>query len=105
MRVTPAGVTLVVVGEPTLRSMRRHQRSAREHRSSARRHRRSRGVSSDIGDCGVGITPQICNRVTNHEDMDDFSNPEFNHWKNFDLYIFDQFFIIRHITNAKLRKF
>ena len=31
------------------------------------------GVSSDIGDCGVGRTPQICNRVTNHGDMGTFS--------------------------------
>ena len=29
---------------------------------SYRRYRR--GVSGDIGDCGVGITPQMCNRVT-----------------------------------------
>ena len=28
---------------------------------SYRRYRR--GVSGDIGDCGVGITPQMCNRV------------------------------------------
>ena len=27
------------------------------------------------GDCGVGITPQVCNRVTNHEDMGTFSRP------------------------------
>ena len=31
-----------------------------------------RGVSSD---CGVGITPQMCNRVTNHGDMSTFSKP------------------------------
>ena len=31
-----------------------------------------RGVS---GKCGVGITPQMCNRVTNHGDMDTFSKP------------------------------
>ena len=35
-----------------------------------------RGVSGDIGDCGVGITPQMCNRVTNHGDMSTFSKPE-----------------------------
>ena len=35
-----------------------------------------RGVSSDIGDCGVGITPQMCNRVTNHGDMSTFSKPD-----------------------------
>ena len=29
-----------------------------------------RGVS---GDCGVGITPQMCNRVTYHADMSTFS--------------------------------
>ena len=34
-----------------------------------------RGVSSDIGDSGVGITPQMCNRVTNHGDMSTFSKP------------------------------
>ena len=31
-----------------------------------------RGVS---GDCGVAITPQMCNRVTNHGDMSTFSKP------------------------------
>ena len=31
-----------------------------------------RGVS---GDCRVGITPQMCNRVTNHRDMGTFSKP------------------------------
>ena len=37
---------------------------------SYRRYRR--GVS---GDCGVGITPQMCNRVTNHGDVSTFSKP------------------------------
>ena len=37
---------------------------------SCRRYRRR--VS---GDCGVGITPQMCNRVTNHGDMSTFSKP------------------------------
>ena len=37
---------------------------------SYRRYRR--GVS---GDCGVGITPQMCSRVTNHGDMSTFSKP------------------------------
>ena len=32
------------------------------------------GVSADIGDCGVGITLQMCNRVTNHGDMGTFPN-------------------------------
>ena len=41
---------------------------------SYRRYRR--GVSGYIGDCGVGITPQMCNRVTNHGDMSTFSKPE-----------------------------
>ena len=40
---------------------------------SYRRYRR--GVSGDIGDCGVGITPQMCNRVTNLGDMSTFSKP------------------------------
>ena len=30
----------------------------------------SRGVT---GDCSVGVTPQMCNRVTNHGDMGTFS--------------------------------
>ena len=29
----------------------------------------------DSGDCRVGITPQMCNRVTNHGDMSTFSKP------------------------------
>ena len=29
----------------------------------------------DIGDCGVGITLQMCNRVTNHGDIGTFSKP------------------------------
>ena len=45
--------------------------------TSARR--RSRGVTGDIGDCGVGITPQMCNRVTNHGDMSTFSKPGKRH--------------------------
>ena len=40
---------------------------------SYRRYRR--GVYGDIGDCGVGTTPQMCNRVTNHGDMSTFSKP------------------------------
>ena len=43
---------------------------------SYRRYRR--GVFGDIGDCGVGITPQMCNRVTNHGDMGTFSKPGFS---------------------------
>ena len=34
-----------------------------------------RGVSGNIGDCGVGITPQMFNRITNHGDMSTFSKP------------------------------
>ena len=46
----------------------------------ARSYRRYRhAVSGDIGDCGVGITPQMCNRVTNHGDMSTFSKPEKMH--------------------------
>ena len=40
---------------------------------SYRRYRR--GVSGDIGNCGVGITPQMFNRVSNHGDMSTFSKP------------------------------
>ena len=39
---------------------------------SYRRYRR--GVS---GDCGVGITTQMCNRVTNQGDMSTFSKPAY----------------------------
>ena len=28
-----------------------------------------------FGDCGVGVTPQMYNRVTNHGDMGSFSKP------------------------------
>ena len=46
----------------------------------ARSYRRYlRGVFSGIGDCGVGITPQMCNRVTNHGYMSTFSIPATNH--------------------------
>ena len=42
----------------------------------ARSYRRYlRGVFGDIGDCGVGVTPQMCNKVTNHGDMGTFSRP------------------------------
>ena len=51
-------------------SMRRYRRSMRRRRRSARR---LRGVFGNIDDCGVGITPQMCNRVTNHGDMGTFS--------------------------------
>ena len=36
------------------------------------------GVSGDIGDCGVCITPQMFNRVTNHGEMSTFSKPVVN---------------------------
>ena len=42
---------------------------------SYRRYRH--GVSDDIGDCEVGITPQMYNRVTNHKDMSTFSKPDY----------------------------
>ena len=34
-----------------------------------------RGVFGDIGDCSLGVTSQMCNRVTNHGDMGTFSRP------------------------------
>ena len=55
--------------------MRRYWRSMKRHRRSAWRHWSSLGVSGDIADCGVGITPQMCNRVTNHGDVGTFSKP------------------------------
>ena len=51
-------------------SIQRHRRSMQRHRRSMRRHR----VSGDISDCGVCITPQMCNRVTYHGDMGIFPN-------------------------------
>ena len=42
----------------------------------ARQHRRSRGVSGDLVDWGVGITSQMYNRVTNHGDIGTFSKPD-----------------------------
>ena len=56
----------------TRHSMQRYQHSMRRHRHLAWRYRRSHRVS---GDCGVGITQQMCNRVTNHGDMGTFSKP------------------------------
>ena len=58
----------------------RHRRSRGGHSMrrrgrSMQRRRRSRGVTGNIGDGGVGITPQMCNRVTNHRDMSTFSKP------------------------------
>ena len=49
-----------------------------------------RGVSGDIGDCGIEITPQMCNRVTNHGDMSTFSKPEYTqvHHPTSDLMIY-----------------
>ena len=41
-----------------------------------------RGVRGDIGNCGVGITPQMCNKVTNHGDMSTFSKPATNKTHN-----------------------
>ena len=40
---------------------------------SYQRYRRE--VSGDIGDCGVGITLQMCNRITNHGDVSTFFKP------------------------------
>ena len=54
------------------RFAQRHLRSAQWYRRSVQRHRRSRRVSCDIGNYGVGKTPQMCNRVTNHGDMGTF---------------------------------
>ena len=50
-------------------SMRQHHCSVRQYRCSALSFRRY------IGDCGVGIIPQMCNRVTNPWDMGIFSRP------------------------------
>ena len=57
-------------------SIRRYRRSMWRRLRSMWRGPWSRGVTGDIGDCGVGITPQMCNRVTNHGDMVTFSRPE-----------------------------
>ena len=58
------------------RSMRRRLRSSAARSAIARSYRRYRcGVFGDIRDCRVGVTPQMCNRVTNHGDMGTFSRP------------------------------
>ena len=31
-----------------------------------------------FADCGIGVTPQMCNRVTNHGDMGTFSRPDYS---------------------------
>ena len=56
--------------------MRRYQRSMRSGRRSMRRCQLLCGV---FGDCGVGVTPQMCNRVTNHGDMGTFSRSALLH--------------------------
>ena len=48
----------------TLHSVRRYLRSMRRHRRTAWRHRCLCGVSGNINDCGVVITPLMCNRVS-----------------------------------------
>ena len=67
---------------------------------SYRRYRR--GVSGDIGDCGVGVTPQMCNRVTNNGDMSTFSKPAlsvilipvFHTWLDLELLVVDWSFML-----------
>ena len=56
----------------THHSMRRCRQSMQRHQHSVQRHRRSRGAS---GDCRVGITAKMCNKVTNRGDMGTFSKP------------------------------
>ena len=67
-------MTLKTLWNITKHSDTRH--SMRRYRRSMRRHRCSRGVSGDVGNCGVCITPQTCDRVTNHGDMGTFSKPD-----------------------------
>ena len=64
--------------DATISALRRRHRLMWRRRRSARQRQRSRGVTGDIGDCGVGITPQMCNRVTNHGDTSTFSKPGHN---------------------------
>ena len=52
----------------TRHSMRWYRRSMHRRRRSAGQRQQSRGVTGGIGNCGVGVTPQMCNRVTNHGD-------------------------------------
>ena len=54
-----------------------------------RSYRRYRcGVHDDIGDCGVGIIPQMCNRVTNHGDMSTFSKPDYSPHSSLVIHVF-----------------
>ena len=64
--MSPLGVETSALGMETSALGAAIARSYRHYR---------RRVSGDIGDCGVGITPQMCNRVTNHGDMSTFSKP------------------------------
>ena len=63
-------------GAATLAIARRSFDAMWRRRCSAWRCWRSHGVTADIGNCRVGITPQMCNRVTNHGDMSTFSKPD-----------------------------
>ena len=61
----------------------------------------------DIGDRGVGITPQMCNRVTNHGDMSTFSKPAYSQGAqeiSLKLHLFEMTWgFIRKWTNPNIR--
>ena len=59
----------------TRHSIQQYRRSMQTRRLSAQRYPRSCGVFGNIADCSVGVTPQMCNRVTNFGDMCTFSRP------------------------------
>ena len=54
----------------------KHHETLLKHCETSCNTRRSRRYRRGVfGDCGVGITPHMCNRVTNHGDMSTFSKP------------------------------
>ena len=86
-----------------LRLGQRHRQSCggysmRWYRRLMLRHRRSCGVS---GDCGVGITSQMCNRVTNHGDMSTFSKPVSSHRRLFPVTSWYNYIIIATFEGLK----
>ena len=60
----------------THHSMRRYRCSMWQHRHSMLDISPHLGVSGDIDDCSVGLTLQICNRVTNPWDTGIFYRPD-----------------------------
>ena len=59
-----------------LRSVCRHRRPPQCFWHPLLRFWRPRGISGNLGNCRVGKTLQMCNKVTNHCDICIFSRPD-----------------------------